>query len=198
MFRKVMVNEDASGLGNSALFAVERAADGQQLTMTVEARFENFYNEYSHPLWAYVCRVANSSEIADDVVQESFLRFLGVPARANLDERAYLYRIATNLVYDYFRRNSRDEKRQINLVSDKIEDEVYELFAVESEVAQVFDKLKLQERALLWLAYVEGHEHSEIAQMLGLKSLSVRVLLFRARRKLAVLLDANNFGVEKL
>ncbi len=198
MFRKAMIDENASELKNSALFAVERAADRHQLTMTDEARFENFYNEHSRPLWAYVCRVAKSSEIADDVVQESFLRFLGAPARTNLNEKAYLYRIATNLVYDYFRRNSRDEKREFNLVSGKIEDEVYEPFVVESEVAQVFDKLKMQERALLWLAYVEGHEHSEIAQMLGLKSLGVRVLLFRARRKLAVLLDANNFGVEKL
>jgi RNA polymerase sigma-70 factor (ECF subfamily) len=56
----------------------------------------------------------------------------------------------------------------------------------------------MQERALLWLAYVEGHQHTEIAEMLGLKSLSVRVLLFRARRKLVNLLEAKNLEVNKL
>ncbi len=70
------------------------------------------------------------------------------------------------------------------------EESAYEPFAPESDIGKVFDKLKTQERALLWLAYVEGHDHTEIAAMLGLKSLSVRVLLFRARRKLAGLLDA--------
>jgi RNA polymerase sigma-70 factor (ECF subfamily) len=196
MFRKAMTIENAPRLDNLAFFAECE----HQTAMTDEAKFENFYNEHSRPLWAYVCRVANSQEIADDVVQESFLRFLGASfARADFNEKAYLYRIATNLVYDYFRRNSREIKRQTAFVSDKIEDaSSCEPFSVEREIAEVFDKLKLQERALLWLAYVEGYQHAEIAEMLGLKSLSVRVLLFRARRKLAVLLDANNFGVEKL
>ncbi len=68
----------------------------------------------------------------------------------------------------------------------------------ESGLTEVFHQLKMQERALLWLAYVEGHQHTEIAEMLGLKSLSVRVLLFRARRKLVNLLKAKNLEVNKL
>jgi RNA polymerase sigma-70 factor, ECF subfamily len=41
---------------------------------------------------------------------------------------------------------------------------------------------------LLWLAYVEGSSHKEIGEIVGLRSASVRLLLFRARRKLAGLL----------
>jgi RNA polymerase sigma-70 factor (ECF subfamily) len=41
---------------------------------------------------------------------------------------------------------------------------------------------------LLWLAYAQGHAHSEIAETLGVKTASVKLLLFRARRKLAALL----------
>jgi len=166
--------------------------------MTNEVEFENFYNEHSRPLWAYVRRVSNSAEIADDIVQESFMRFLGATLRSGDNEKAYLYRIATNLTYDYFRRNSREIKRQMSLPAEATKESAYEPFAAESEIAHVFDKLKMQERSLLWLAYVEGHQHGEIAKMLGLKPLSVRVLLFRARRKLAALLDANNFEVNKL
>lgn len=171
----------------------------QLLPMKNEVEFENFYNEHSRPLWAYVRRVSNSAEIADDIVQESFMRFLGATLRSGDNEKAYLYRIATNLTYDYFRRNAREIKRQTNLQPAALNEEsAYEPFAAESEIAHVFDKLKMQERSLLWLAYVEGHQHDEIAKMLGLKSLSVRVLLFRARRKLAALLDANNVEVNKL
>ena len=55
-------------------------------------------------------------------------------------------------------------------------------------VRQAFDRLKPRERQLLWLAYVEGSSHQEIAESTGLRSQSVRPLLFRARRKMANLI----------
>jgi len=55
-------------------------------------------------------------------------------------------------------------------------------------MARVFEQLRPQQRQLMWLAYVEGAEHREIAAALGLRQGSVRVLLHRARRKLAALL----------
>ena len=49
-------------------------------------------------------------------------------------------------------------------------------------------RLKARERAMLWLAYAEGASHREIAEVLGLRPASMKLLLFRARRKLAALL----------
>ena len=43
---------------------------------------------------------------------------------------------------------------------------------------------------MLWLAYVEGSAHDEIAQSLGVRTGSMKVLLFRARRKLRELVSA--------
>jgi hypothetical protein len=48
-----------------------------------------------------------------------------------------------------------------------------------------------RERQLLWLAYVEGASHKEIADCTGLKAGSVRLLLFRARRRLAGLIGGS-------
>lgn len=181
MFRRAITIESWLKVGTPA--------EREQLSpMKNETEFENFYNEHSRSLWAYARRVSNSAEIADDIVQESFMRFLGATLRYGDNEKAYLYRIATNLVYDYFRRNSRELKRQTMLD----EETSYEQFAPESDLTRIFPLLKPQERALLWLAYVEGYQHDDIAKMLGLKSLSVRVLLFRARRRLATLLATNN------
>ena len=59
---------------------------------------------------------------------------------------------------------------------------------------RVFDQLKTQEQTLLWLAYVEGFDHREIAVALDLKEKSVRVLLFRARKKLAGMLSEQHLG----
>ena len=43
-------------------------------------------------------------------------------------------------------------------------------------------------RDLLWLAYAQGSTHHEIAEALGLERASIKLLLFRARRRLAALL----------
>ena len=50
------------------------------------------------------------------------------------------------------------------------------------------ERLKPRDRSMLWLAYAEGSSHREIAQVHGLKVGSVKLLLFRARRRLAKLL----------
>jgi RNA polymerase sigma-70 factor (ECF subfamily) len=60
--------------------------------------------------------------------------------------------------------------------------------AVRTDLSRALDRLRPRERALLWLAYAEGSSHREIAGMLGVKAASVKMLLFRARRKLAALL----------
>jgi RNA polymerase sigma-70 factor, ECF subfamily len=45
---------------------------------------------------------------------------------------------------------------------------------------------------MLWLAYVEGSSHREIAAALGLRAASIRSMLFRARRRLADKLRTRN------
>jgi RNA polymerase sigma-70 factor (ECF subfamily) len=48
--------------------------------------------------------------------------------------------------------------------------------------------MRPRDRQLLWLAHAEGYSHREIAQITGLAAASIRILLFRARRKIANLL----------
>ena len=49
-------------------------------------------------------------------------------------------------------------------------------------------RLRPRDRQLLWLAHAEGYSHREISEITGLGEASVRLLLFRARRKLARML----------
>jgi RNA polymerase sigma-70 factor (ECF subfamily) len=55
-------------------------------------------------------------------------------------------------------------------------------------------RLKRRERELLWLAYAQGSSHKEIGETLGLKTGSIKPLLFRARHKLAALLSGGRQG----
>jgi RNA polymerase sigma-70 factor (ECF subfamily) len=55
-------------------------------------------------------------------------------------------------------------------------------------------QMRPRDRQLLWLAHAEGYSHNEIAEVTGLGTASIRLLLFRARRKIARLLGEEERG----
>ena len=159
-----------------------------------EATFEILYQETARPLWSYVYRVSGNAALADDILQETYYRFLRAP-RVEMDKartKSYLYRIAGNLLRDHWRGKKRDALFTESMNQESAAESASTGFAQSTmnvDLERRFGELKPQERALLWLAYVEGNEHKEIARMLGLKEKSIRVLLFRARQRLSGLLQ---------
>jgi len=69
-----------------------------------------------------------------------------------------------------------------------VDADVAERRAQRADLGRAMARLKPRERDLLWLAYAHGSSHQEIAESLGLKTSSIKLLLFRARRRLAALL----------
>ena len=148
------------------------------------AEFQLLYEQTARPLWAYLVRASGNRDLADDLLQESYCRFLAaeLPAMDSAGRKNYLFRIATNLLHDRWRRKE-------PLTTDKVPDNPWEdRMESRADLRHAFDQLKLRERQLLWLAHVEGSDHREIARLTGVKPASVRLLLFRARRHLAGLL----------
>lgn len=187
-----MANAPAgSGIAAAGLDAVDRRARAAPAPPLDEAAFERFYARTSRPLWAYVYRTAGDPAVADDVHQESYLRYLAnaCPAAGERQQSAYLFRIATNLLHDRWRREKRERGWLDQLLGRSPEvSSGGEGVGTRLDVTAVLDQLQPRQRALLWLAYVEGRRHTEIAEILGVKAASVRVLLFRARRRMAALL----------
>jgi RNA polymerase sigma-70 factor (ECF subfamily) len=153
-----------------------------------EAAFAAFHARSSRALRAYVYRVVGNPSDADDIVQDAFLRMLRADVPADDEEhlRRYLYRVASNLIVDRWRRRKFEQGAELpsELSSPRPR------FEEDADVAKIFSELKARDRALLWLAYVEGESHEEIASSLGVGRRGVRVMLFRARRRLRDLLQA--------
>lgn len=150
-----------------------------------EAAFHALYRRTSAPLRAYAARVLGSVAAADDVVQETYLRILRRPLPEDQQEqRAYLFRIVSNLIADHFRRYKR-ETTSVEVPERTVTDRDS---ALRLDMARLFRQLRPRERQLMWLAHVEGADHREIAKALGLGERSIRVLLSRARQRLATLL----------
>lgn len=157
-----------------------------------EEAFRAFYDRTARLLWAYLSRVTGSPSTADDLLQESYYRFLRarVPHESDSHRRHYLFRIATNLVHDRRRRHVAAPEYALEHDCSEIpaRGDAAKSAEQRTDLLRAMARLKPRERELLWLAYVQGSTHREIGDTLGLKTGSIKLLLFRARRKLATLL----------
>jgi len=191
MFSRELTVSDLDRLDRIATAAV----DALQMD---EDTFRAFYDRTARQVWAYLARITGDRSLADDLLQETYYRFL----RAERDftseshRRNYLFRIATNLAHDRHRRG-----RGITNVPVPEENAPGALadgrdLAAETEqradLARAMARLKPREREMLWLAYAQGSSHEEIAESLGLRKSSIKILLFRARRRLAAALGGQS------
>jgi RNA polymerase sigma-70 factor, ECF subfamily len=157
--------------------------------------FDEVYERTARPLRAHLIRLGGNVALADEVVQETYYRFLTMERakRQAVPDRPLLFRMATHLMYDHFRRVRREQRALLLWPRPRGPSPDPGL---DPDLARVFQELKPRERSLLSLAYVEGWSHAEVAEALGLKPASVRVLLFRAKRALAHLIRSRGLAPE--
>lgn len=158
-----------------------------------EEAFRAFYDRTARALWAYLSRIAGDRQLADDLLQETYYRFLRANREYESDahRRNSLFRIATNLVTDARRRPFMVALPDPSATRAlQVDGDLADRAANRTDVRRALAVLKPRERALLWLAYAQGASHREIADVLGVKTASIKLLLFRARKKLANLLRA--------
>jgi RNA polymerase sigma-70 factor, ECF subfamily len=154
-----------------------------------EELFRVFYERTSRGLANYLVRLCGDRQLAADLLQEAYYRLLRSTAvfEDETHRRNYLYRIATTLVRDQRRRPAPaqvplDEPGAPELAGDT---RAAERLAQRHDLDAAMSGLRPRDRAMLWLAYAHGSSHDEIAGVIGVKSGSVKLMLFRARQRLA-------------
>jgi RNA polymerase sigma-70 factor (ECF subfamily) len=186
----------------TALTDVERLGafdDAERTFQMTEEAFRVFYEQTARQLWLYLARMTGDRRLADDLLQDTYYRFLRAGASFDSDDhrRHYLFRIATNLVRDH-RRRPRVDGASLSGCDDTTPSapagDPAERAARQIDLSRAMAQLKPRERSLLWLAYAQGCSHEEIAAMVGVKTASMKALLHRARRRLLALLTAPRTG----
>ena len=157
-----------------------------------EESFHAFYEQTHRNVRAYLRSMLIGQNVVDDLLQESYFRFLKASLPASTEpahQKNYLYRIATNLAHDYRR------SRKLETLSEE-PPAMSKLGSLDTahDVGRAFDRLKPRERDVLWFAYVECFDHKEIAGILQVGIASIRPMLARARAKFADILRRRGIG----
>jgi RNA polymerase sigma-70 factor (ECF subfamily) len=149
-----------------------------------EDEFEALYCALAPRLRRYLARLCDSESVAEELAQEAFYRFLRAGFDGADEERTrYLFTIATNLA------RNRWSRARVHEPLEEMQGPAGDP-SLRIDLLAALCKLAPRERALVWLACAEGYAHRDIAKVLGIGRASVRVLLFRAKRKLAQFLEA--------
>lgn len=148
---------------------------------------ERLFRTYNAQLVRYLTRRLGDRDWAEEVAQETFVRALRQETIVN--ERAWLFAVATNLVRDEARKDAR-RRRHLALLAEEERETVSEQEPTTLERTQeaalarkAVDALAERDRLAL-LMREEGLDYGEIAEALDLSPGSVGTTLSRARKRL--------------
>ncbi|RAJ11192.1 RNA polymerase sigma-70 factor (ECF subfamily) [Chitinophaga skermanii] len=151
--------------------------------------FHTLYQKYSDAIFAYAFKLTTSREIALDVVQEVFLKVWVKQASLDpsLSIKAFLYKIAKNIILDQLKKAVHDEKFRQHFLESYEEqpatshnDLYYK--QLEEMRMQAIAQLPGQRQLIYKLSKLNGLSNTEIASQLGISSNTVKDQLTKASR----------------
>jgi len=168
------------GQADHELMARAARGDGQAFRILAERHAERALR--------LARRILGNEAIAEDVVQDAFLRvWINAPRwRPEAAFRTWLYRIVVNLCLNARRRAPHLPLDAAEHVADAAvqPDEQLALHELDRRLAAAIDALPPRQRAAVVLTYQEGLGNAEVAAVLDSSVSSVETLLVRARRTL--------------
>ncbi|CUU11225.1 MAG: sigma-70 family RNA polymerase sigma factor [Fimbriimonadales bacterium] len=178
---------------------IERFKEGDDLA------FDMLVRRYEQKVYQYAYRLTRNPDDAADVVAETFLRMYNALKRFRGDAQlsTWLYRIVSNVFFDFRKREQRHEHLPLEIQSEDddepmerpIPDENIDLEAhvLEQErkrvLMEAIQKLPDYQRMVLILFHIEERPYEEIAQITGLPLGTIKSRLNRARNALRELLE---------
>ena len=164
-----------------------------QLKNGDERAFEILYNNYKFRIAGNLFKLLKSDDLVKEITQELFFKIWEV--RAHIDQeksfKSYLFRIAENLVRDYFRKVAKDRRLLVKIVASS--SELY--LHIEEDMLSKEDAQKLQEainlmppqrKMVFTLCKLEGKSYKEVEAIMGINAKTISSHMLQANRFLKV------------
>jgi RNA polymerase sigma-70 factor (ECF subfamily) len=178
------------------------AADDRELVRRAQGEdkeaFEELIRRHQHRVFAVAGGILRRREDVEDIAQQVFVKAYFSLKR--FDQRAafstWLYKITVNECWDLLRKKkvrplvyesdlSEEQARQVITSAEKVNPgpDISEKIEARENVQKLLEGLDERDRLMLILKEVEGYSIEEIAEVLNLNGNTVKVRLFRARRR---------------
>lgn len=164
---------------------IRRAAAGDR------PAFRDIVLEHSHAMFRLAWRLVGEEGVAEDVVQEAFIKaWNGLDSfRMDASVRSWLHRITVNTAMDHLRKQTRRGRHEggmpefegLEQAAPHREDTRID---IRRQTEAALRQLSDTERAVLLLRHFEGHSIPEIAAMLEMTTGACKQAIFRAVKKM--------------
>ena len=180
--------------------------------------YEALYNRYAQPIYRFIYSMVHQKEAAEDLVQEVFFKlYRSAHSYEGMSKfSTWLYQIAKNLTLNHLRDEKRTREQSVSLsdfvssskgaieIERMLKDEQLRPDEAADQEAMTEERLKLikivkdnlarlsdRDRQLITLCAINEISQKEAAEILNCSVLSVKVGLYRARKRLAQLIGIN-------
>lgn len=148
---------------------------------------EHFYPK----IYAFIYYRANSREDAADITGEVFIKMVEAIEKQNGFFQAWLFKIAKNLVVDYYRH--REIRQEVPLTEDLVEqregpEDQMANSIIQERMKKGINKLSDEQQQVIVLKFINGFSNGEISQIMSKSRESIRALQFRGLTKLRKIL----------
>lgn len=163
-----------------------------------ESAFEELYSIYSNRLLGFLIRLVKSEDVAAELLQEIFIKVWN--NRQNTDPqqsfRSYLFRIAENCVYDFFRKAARDKKLRSALINSVCEYSHFEESFLNKENEQLLQEainsLPPKRRQVFQMVKMEDRSYEEVSKLLNISTSTINDHIVKATKSVLETLERSH------
>jgi len=164
-----------------------------------EQVFEKIYNLYSPRIFGNIYKMVKSKPAAEEILQDVFIKIWSNRASIDLDKsfRSYLFRIAENKVYDFFRKAARDKKIQAELfvVATEEYEHIEEMIYTKENaflLQKAIDSLSPQRQQIFRLIKLDNKSYNEVSSQLGISVSTISDHIVKANKAIREFIFTHN------
>lgn len=156
-----------------------------------EKAFDYFYQKYSLQIYRKIYKMTRVPEMSEELLQDVFVRIWDKRHLIDPDKpfKSYLYQIAQNIIYDFYRKVAREErlKNEIKAIFEEAEnftEDGINLKDTKQILSHAIDNLPPQQKLVFTLCKIEGKTYDEVSTSLGISNSTINGHIVKATKSI--------------
>ncbi|HEY0770549.1 MAG TPA: RNA polymerase sigma-70 factor [Sphingobacteriaceae bacterium] len=156
-----------------------------------EKAFDYFYQKYSLQIYRKIYKMTRVPAMSEELLQDVFVRIWDKRHLIDPDKpfKSYLYQIAQNIIYDFYRKVAREErlKNEIKAIFDEAEnftEDGINLKDTKQILSHAIENLPPQQKLVFTLCKIEGKTYDEVSTSLGISNSTINGHIVKATKSI--------------